>query len=203
MSGFDGVTDEDVLDAVVDGARREAAFHELVDRYEHRVYAICYRYFGHHADAEDATQDTFIAVLRNAGSFRGSSRLSTWMYRVAVNACNDIARKRARRPQVLVDDVALVADDADSIDAYAERETELEIAKALAELDELSRTLVILVAIQGLSYEQAAESMDLPVGTVKSRVHRARAKLAESLAHLRDDPAGPGTARGRPASNPT
>ena len=197
---WDALTDEELLTAFVERRDREAAFHDLVDRYERRVYSIWFRYFGDHADAQDASQDTFLAIVRNASSFRGGSRLSTWIYRVAVNACNDLARKRSRRPQTPVEDVTAVADEPDE-DAFAARETELEVQRALLALDELSRTLVVLVAIEGLAYHEVAEVTDLPVGTVKSRVHRARARLAELLGPLRNGSQAEGTSPPPATSN--
>ncbi|MDX1621950.1 MAG: sigma-70 family RNA polymerase sigma factor, partial [Nitriliruptorales bacterium] len=165
---------------------REDAFLELVDRFERRVYAICYRHFGNHADAEDATQDTFLAVARKAHQFAGDSKFSTWIYRVAVNACNDLGRKYARRPQTPVADVGEAVadhggDEATVDDALAGRELAHQIEQALAQLDELSRNLIVLCSIEGMSYAEASEVFDLPVGTIKSRVFRARARLAELL----------------------
>ncbi len=188
-------SDEDLLAAYVDGGSdREAAFHELVSRYERRVYAISYRYFGNHADAQDATQDVFLTVARRGGTFRGDSKLSTWLYRVAVNACNDIARKRRRRPQSPVEDIVGVAEAAGvedhDPDPQTLRETEMEVHRALAELDEISRTLVVLVAIEGFTYQETAGIVDMPIGTVKSRVHRAKAQLADLLAEVADPDAG-------------
>lgn len=202
-------SDEDLLAAyVVGGDDREAAFHELVSRYERRVYAICFRYFGNHADAQDATQDAFLAVARRGGTFRGDSKLSTWLYRVAVNACNDIARKRRRRPQSPVEDITATAEaagiDDPGPDPQTLRETELEVHRALAQLDETSRTLVVLVAIEGFTYQDAAGIVDMPIGTVKSRVHRAKAELAELLAEVADPDAGirsDGTRRAATTSN--
>lgn len=201
-------TDEDLLRAAQQGgAQREQAFLELVDRYERRVYGICYRFFGNHADAQDATQDTFLSIARRAGSFRGDSKLSTWIYRIAVNACKDLARARSRRPQTLVEDVQEAADAsgtmlAASDDAFGLVEVADDVADALAQLDEVSRTLIILCAIEGRDYAEVAEVMDLPIGTVKSRVFRARAKLAPLLVHLVDpDADGGGEHPARPASN--
>jgi RNA polymerase sigma-70 factor (ECF subfamily) len=196
-AAFVDVPDEDVLAAYVRappgpaGRReREAAFAELVGRYERRVYGICYRYFGHHADAQDAAQDAFLSVARRAASFNRDSKLSTWLYRVTVNACNDLARKRARRPQTPVEDVAAVAPPAADHDAVAATETAAEVQRALLRLDELSRALLVLVGIEGLTYAEAAAATDLPVGTVKSRVHRARAELADLLGDV-VQPGGP------------
>ena len=203
---WEGVSDEDLLASFVAGRDREAAFGELVDRFERRVYAICYRYFGNHADAQDAAQDTFLLIARRAGTFQGDSKLSTWIYRVAVNACNDLARKRKRRPQTPVEDVAVVAGaaglDVDEVDTASATETAIVVQKALLELDDLSRSLLIMVAMEGLSYQEAADALDIPVGTAKSRVHRARATLADLL-ETTVDPRGPLRRSDERGGNPT
>lgn len=200
------MTDEDLLRATLAGGqRREDAFLELVDRYERRIYAICYRFFGNHADAQDATQDTFLAISRRADAFRGDSALSTWIFRIAVNACKDRARARSRRPQTLVADVQDAAD-ASGTDLHSDDgefglvEVRDDIAAALNQLDETSRTLIILCSIEGRDYAEVAELLHLPIGTVKSRIFRARAKLAELLAPLlEDERAAPAT--GTPTSD--
>lgn len=185
-------SDEELVAVYVDAGRaryaREDAFRDLVARYQRRVFAICVRELGDRSDAEDATQDTFIHLARKAHQFRGDSRWSTFVYRVAVNACRDLQRRQARRPQTPVEDVtrAQVAAGMNpdvAPDEVTARETALQVQEALATLDELSRTLIVLCAIEGLSYPEAAEVLDMPVGTIKSRVFRARAQLAEVLAH--------------------
>ena len=195
MIGLDEHADEDVVVVYVDAGRprgdREAAFAELVRRYDRRVFAICLRQLGSRADAEDAAQDTFVHLARKAHQFRGDSRWSTFVYRVAVNACRDLQRREGRRPHVSVADVtdaqaaAGITPDT-AADEVAGRETALVVQAALARLDELSRTLIVLCAIEGLSYPEAAEILDMPVGTIKSRVFRARAQLAEMLAEADD-----------------
>lgn len=198
---FDGVVDEQVLAAYADPAlprhEREAAFSEIVGRYQRRVYAVCYRFFGNHADAEDAAQDTFLQLARRAGQFRCDAKLSTFVYRVATNACNDSYRKQARRPQTPVADVAVAARDAaDVVDDIAGRELALEIETALLRLDDLSRTIIVLTALEGLSYAEVSSALDLPVGTIKSRVFRARAQLARLL-----DPGDGGVGTGVPPAD--
>lgn len=178
-----------------DRTTRDQAFHELVRRYERRVYGICYRYFGNHADAQDATQDTFLTLARKLHQFRHDSALSTWIYRVATNACNDLGRRYARRPQTPVADVAdTVAADAGTEvtvdDELAGLELAQEIQQALLQLDELSRTLIVLCSIEGQTYAEVSQALDLPVGTIKSRVFRARARLAELLGPVLGEEAG-------------
>jgi RNA polymerase sigma-70 factor, ECF subfamily len=186
---WSGASDEELLAATRQPGERERAFATLVDRFERRVYAICYRYFGNAADAEDATQETFVTVLARADRFRGESALSTWLYRVTVNTCHDLARRRARRPQTPVEDVVAASDGAlrhaeigwEPGDPAEAREVEAAVQRALLNLDDVSRVLVVLVALEELSYAEAAEIVGVPVGTAKSRVHRARARLALEL----------------------
>lgn len=201
MTPEEDPADEELVAVYVDVARsryaREDAFRDLVTRYQRRVFAICIRELGDRSDAEDATQDTFIHLARKAHQFRGDSRWSTFVYRVAVNACRDLQRRQARRPQTPVEDVTRAQVAAGMTpdvapDEVTARETALQVQEALATLDELSRTLIVLCAIEGLSYPEAAEVLDMPVGTIKSRVFRARAQLAEVLSHTgsRSPPGG-------------
>lgn len=193
-------TDAQLMEQVATGDRstRDAAFHELVERHRGRVHAICQRYFRDPTDAEDATQETFLTVLRRAGTFRGEAQVSTWLYRVAVNTCHDLARHRARRPQTPVADIGLVSD---LHEAHSDDETiaALELSdvlrEALATLDDETRGLLVLCAIEQVPYAEVAEAYGIAVGTVKSRVHRARVKLAQLLGDLLDEGAqdpGPG-----------
>lgn len=183
-------TDEEVVAAWQSGDER--AFDEVVDRFTRRVFGICHRYFGEATDAEEATQETFVTLYRRGSSFRGQSRFSTWLYRVATNVCHDIGRKRARR----VDTVPLderpggapgeQTPSTDAEDALVAAELGAEITTALRGLDIDQRTAVVLRDVCGLGYEEVARRTDVAVGTAKSRVHRAHARLASELGHLRD-----------------
>jgi RNA polymerase sigma-70 factor, ECF subfamily len=178
-------SDEALIAAYVAGGPQAGeAFDRLVDRHAQFVYAVCFRYFGNPADAEDAAQDAFVTVLRRASSYRGSARFSTWLYRVTINACNDIARRRSRRPRAGGVDVTILADLAAADDPLATRELSVELERALARLDPTTRTLVLLHDVQGLPYADIAARLGLPVGTVKSRIHRGHARLASLLQHL-------------------
>lgn len=187
-------SDEALVAAFVDGDR--SAFDELVRRHARRVYGICLRYFGNAADAEDAAQETFVAVLRRASTFNGASAFTTWLYRVATNACNDIARKRARRPRNAGTDVAQLADVADPDDVLANRELRLELRTALQSLEPEQRHAVVLHDVAGLPYADIADRLGVAVGTVKSRIHRGHARLAAVLTQARD-------LDGAPAAEPT
>lgn len=160
----------------------DAAFDALVARHERRVYAVCFRYFGNAADAEDATQDTFLILLRRASTYAGTAAFSTWLYRVAMNACNDLARRRARRPRGAGVDVEALADRAAAEDPLSGRELGVDLERALAQLDETTRTAILLHDVGGLPYEDVAARLEIPVGTVKSRIHRGHARLAGVLA---------------------
>ncbi|MGH8901787.1 MAG: RNA polymerase sigma factor [Egibacteraceae bacterium] len=182
------VSDEALLTAFVGGDQR--AFDQLVERYARRVYAICLRYFGNPPDAEDAAQEAFLALYRRAGTFSGAARFSTWMYRVATNACNDLARKRARRPQPAnrdVTDLALTP----AADLLANRELGMELTAALTALDPEYREPILLHDVSGFGYADIAAHLGVPVGTVKSRIHRGHARLAAALEYLRGEPSGP------------
>jgi len=183
---FEGQSDEEVLARFVDtqlpAGSREAAFHSLVDRYHRRVFAICFQVLRSSSDAEDATQETFVKLARGAGSFRGEAQLSTWLYRVARNVCTDHVRHHARRPATPVADPGELTSAPAEPDTTAGTDERLAVAAALDTLDPLSRQALVLVAIEGLTYAEAAVVTDLPVGTVKSRVSRARARLATALA---------------------
>lgn len=178
-----GPSDEALVAAYVEGDG--GAFDELMARYERRVFAICYRYFGNAEDAEDAAQDAFIALLRRAETFSGASSFSTWMYRVATNACNDLARKRARRPQRTDDDVAerddLAGTAPSAEETLAARGLPDDLVAALSTLDEDTREAVVLHDVYGVAYTDIAARNGVAVGTVKSRIHRGHARLAAAL----------------------
>ncbi|WP_370325878.1 RNA polymerase sigma factor [Euzebya sp.] len=174
----DQVPDEDLVAAFVRGDER--AYVALVDRYRRRVFGICIRYFGDPVDAEDAAQDVFLTLYRRAATFRGGSKFSTWMYRVTTNACNDLARKRARRPQkadAVVEELPL----ADADDHIGRRLLTLELREALLQLQPEHRDAVVAHTVEGRPYHEIAAEAGVAVGTIKSRVHRGHAKLAAIL----------------------
>ncbi|MFU8839539.1 MAG: RNA polymerase sigma factor [Nitriliruptoraceae bacterium] len=177
---------------------REAAFHTLVDRYHRRVFGICLHTLGSASDAEDATQETFLKLARHADSFRGEAKLSTWLYRVARNVCTDHVRHDARRPSTPVADPSTLDEAPSEADRTSGTEDALSVRTALAQLDAGSRQALILVAVEGLSYQEAGAALGLAVGTVKSRVSRARTRLAALLAEA----APTGDAESRPAATP-
>jgi RNA polymerase sigma-70 factor, ECF subfamily len=186
-------------DTSAPAATREVAFHRLVQRYQRRVFAVCFRVLGSGADAEDAAQETFLRIARSAARYRGEAQVSTWIYRIAHNVATDHVRYHARRPSTPVDDLTRLGDEPRTEDLTAATATAMAVRDALATLDERSRTLLLLVTVEGLSYAEAAEATGIAVGTVKSRVSRARVRLGELLAEDELDDAH-GTA---PPADPT
>jgi RNA polymerase sigma-70 factor (ECF subfamily) len=165
----------------------DGAFDAIVERYSDHVYGVCLRYFRDPHDADDAFQLAFLACYRGLRSFRGRAQLSTWLYRVATNACHDLARKRARRPRTVPLDERRDAGAVDrtAVDLLAAAELQPELVEALNRLDPDQRQAVVLRDVVGASYAEIAAAQEVAVGTAKSRVHRAHARLAELL-----DPAG-------------
>jgi RNA polymerase sigma-70 factor (ECF subfamily) len=154
----------------------ERAFAELVDRYGGPVVSLCYASTMNVAEAEDLSQEVFMAAWRGLPRFRGASSFSTWLFALARNACIDQARRRAVRPQ-LVDHRESAADVVDE----APRETARAILAAAAELSLPLRQALLLRDVQGLSYEEIARVQDVPLGTVRSRLSAARAAVVERV----------------------
>lgn len=168
------------------------AFDALMERHENRVFAVSLRILRNREDALDATQETFITVLRKAGGFQGRSAFSTWLYRIAVNTCYDLLRRKGRRPTAPLSRMHDPADPS-SADRLSAVEALPAIEDALAGLPEAFRAAVILSDLEGLPLQQVSAILEIPLGTVKSRVFRGRRLLAAQLGNLseaRDYPKG-------------
>ena len=164
----------------------QAAFDALLRRHYNQVYAICRRLAGNEADALDATQEALITLVRRIDRFDGRSKFTTWMHRVVVNACLDELRRRGRRPvPSAVEEQPLAAAERPVADTVADR---LDIESALAQLPETFRVPLVLCDQLGMSYEEIAQEMDIPPGTVRSRISRGRRRLAEVMRGNPDDP---------------
>ena len=171
------------------------AFGELVGLHRDRLWAVALRTTGDPEDASDALQDALISAYRNASSFRGESAVTTWLHRIVVNACLDRIRRRRARPTVPFPDEdgdtgrRGIPDPRDDLDAF---ELRMEIDRALRALPDDQRAAIVLVDVEGWSVSEAAEALGVPEGTVKSRCSRGRARLAVSLAGLRNPEASSG-----------
>jgi RNA polymerase sigma-70 factor, ECF subfamily len=172
-------------------ARDQAAFTELIVLYQRRVFALVFRMLGRRDEAEDLAQEVFVQVFKAIDQFRGDSKLSTWIYRIAVNLCKNRTKYLSRRH----------AGDQDDVDAMAERmplstakgatvadvsrpdelvegmQLERVVKHAIAQIEPDFREVLILRDVEDLSYEEIAAVTGLPDGTVKSRIHRARGQL--------------------------
>jgi RNA polymerase sigma-70 factor (ECF subfamily) len=170
----------------------ERAFTELVQANKDRVFDLVFRMIGDREEALDLSQEVFVSVHAAVSRFRGESRLSTWIFRVAKNHCLNRLKYLDRRERGRSTEIGDVpesvleahAPSARPDDAVSQGETRALVQKAIARLDEEHRLLVVLRDVEGLSYHEIAAITDQPEGTVKSRLHRARAALAEIIARL-------------------
>lgn len=171
-------------------ARDEDAFTELVRNYQHKVFNVVVRIVGDRAEAEEVSQEVFVTVFKHIDGFRGDAKFSTWLYRIATNHARNrvkyLARRSQRAHQPLEDtsdgainDGAVGERVAGPHDAVVGKELEEIIRDGLAFLNEMHRTILVLRDIEHLSYAEIAEVVELPEGTVKSRLFRARASLKE------------------------
>jgi RNA polymerase sigma factor (sigma-70 family) len=155
----------------------ERAFRQLVERHHPTVFAVVRSVLGDRDDVEDVVQEVFIKVYRGLATFRGDARFSTWIYRIARNESINAVRKKTIEGSP-IEDVVVESPAAARPDTVAEREAErTEIGRYLAQLDDNYRTALELRYIAERSYAEIAEAMELPIGTVKSYIHRAKIEL--------------------------
>jgi RNA polymerase sigma-70 factor (ECF subfamily) len=202
QQGLRNASDQEVVVAARNGV--EAAYRELVRRYERPVFSLLYRMVRNREQAEDLSQETFIKVLNALGSYRPEYKFSSWVFKIANNAAIDHLRKReldtlslegsphADTPEKLEATALQIGEKAESaLDAVANKELGGEIERAIAKLRPEYRTCILLRHVEGRAYEEIAEMLDLPLGTVKTYIHRARNELRIALAHLkRNDVSG-------------
>jgi len=186
-----GPSDSELVQRFKDGD--QSAYTEIVRRYQHRVYSLCLRWMHNDRIAEEVAQDVFLALFRALGRFRGDAQLSTWVYRVVINHCKNRRlyrmRRKTDRHEPLEgtrrdddDPVRQIPFEGPGTDAGIHRsEAERLVGEALEQLDEQQRHIIVLRDVEDLSYEEIGELLGLPRGTVKSRLHRARAQLAQVL----------------------
>lgn len=183
--------DQQLVERVQKGDKR--AFDLLVLKYQHKIFAVISRFIRDHAEVQDVAQDAFIKAYRALPNFRGESAFYTWMYRIAINTAKNYLVARNRRPPASdldVDDAEFFAGN----DAMHEMNTpernllrdELQavIDQAFRDLPDDLRMAVTLREIDGLSYEEIAEAMDCPIGTVRSRIFRAREAIDKRIQPL-------------------
>lgn len=173
------------------------AFNELVREYESRVINAAYGMLSDKEDAYDAAQEVFIRVYKSIDSFKGQSSLTTWIYRITVNICNDILRKRQRSAKTISitqdenegenTQVLEIADSAPTPEEAAEQsEAQKALMAAIADLSTDYKNVIMLCDLQGMSYDETSKILKIPTGTVKSRLNRARNALRKKLMEKRE-----------------
>jgi RNA polymerase sigma-70 factor (ECF subfamily) len=186
-------TDQELVRRVQAGD--QTAFNLLVLKYQHRVLKLVGRFVNDAAEAEDVAQEAFLKAYRALASFRGDSAFYTWLYRIAINTAKNALVSQRRRPV----DFDLDLQDPDQYDRQAKLkeadtpegvlltdEIRAVVEEAMEQLPEDLRTAIVLRELEGLSYEEIAEAMDCPVGTVRSRIFRAREAIDKKLKPLLD-----------------
>ncbi|MEZ4459285.1 MAG: sigma-70 family RNA polymerase sigma factor [bacterium] len=178
--------------------RDEEAFCELVRVYQHKVFNVIYRILGDRAEAEDVAQEVFVSIFKHIDGFRGDSKFSTWIYRIATNHARNrlkyLSRRSHRDHQNFEDSHDSVKENSPLSSGIARpdeqllgKELEKVIQEGLESLTEIHRTIIVLRDVEHLSYQEIAEIVELPEGTVKSRLFRARVALKEYIEARYDD----------------
>jgi RNA polymerase sigma-70 factor (ECF subfamily) len=175
-SGDANNSDATLAAAAARGDRR--SLERLLERHADRVHAICRRILANPEDALDATQEALLAISRRISTFDGRSQFTTWMYRVASNAAIDEARRRNRRPRPVEPDVERASSDLPIDQRVADR---LDVDAALSRIPVEFRAAVALRDLAGLDYAEIGRILEVPPGTVRSRIARGRAALADEL----------------------
>ncbi len=189
----DPKSDEELVRSYLEGDQK--AFEELVIRYEATIINMAYRLLGNRSDASDVCQEVFVLLMRKIGSFRGEAKFSTWLYRVSLNACHDHARRLKRHfslsespgedlPEI---EQRLPDDGLHSPEESLERaEIQDVVRQAIARLPYKFKEVIFLHDISDFNYKEVAEILDISLGTVKSRLNRARTRLAKELEEYRE-----------------
>jgi RNA polymerase sigma-70 factor, ECF subfamily len=178
---------------------KEAAYRELLRRYERPVFSLIYRMVRDRELSEDLAQDTFIKVLNHIDRYRPEFKLSSWLFKIANNVAIDHLRRRQLEtvsidgsPHAMTSDAIeatsfdVVGDQESALDELEARELGASIERAIAGLRPEYRSCIMLRHVEGRSYEEIAATLDLPLGTVKTYIHRARHELRQALEHLRE-----------------
>lgn len=170
------------------------AFEKLISQHEKTVYNIAFRLTGNHEDASDVAQEAFIRAYSSLADFRGDSSFATWLYRIVNNACLDELRRRKRQKVTYLDQTVemedgevsrQIADPSDGPEQALERvELRRAVQESILQLDEEYRVVLVMRELLGYSYNEIAEALDLNLGTVKSRLSRARGALKEKFMSL-------------------
>lgn len=177
-------TDEELVAAAQSGDA--SAFETLVTRWERRIQAVIYRLMGPGEDVRDLAQEAFFKAYRALGSFKREARFSSWLYQIAVNTCRDRMRRRRARPLTSLDQIEETGErpavsGPTALDLVESRDLSRRVAAAVAALPPEQREVIVLKEYEGLTFVEIAETLDLPVSTVKTRLYRGFGLLRERL----------------------
>jgi RNA polymerase sigma-70 factor, ECF subfamily len=196
--------EQDSDNALVERVQKgdNSAFDLLVRKYQHKVVAVISRYISDWSECQDVAQEAFIRAYRAMAAFRGDSQFYTWMYKIAINTAKNYLVSQGRRPptdDIAIDDAVLLEgggrlkDRATPEHELLRQEIEQTVFATVEELPEDLRTAITLREVDGLSYEEIAEKMNCPIGTVRSRIFRARDAIDQKLRPLLADAEVPET----------
>jgi RNA polymerase sigma-70 factor (ECF subfamily) len=193
-----GLSDQEIV--LLARAGREAAYRELIRRYERPIFALIFRMVRDRELAEDLSQETFVKALNAIESYRPEFKFSSWIFKIANNAAIDHLRRReldtlsldgsphAETPEAMQATALQIGARQESpLDAVEAKELGGAIELAIGRLRPEYRSCILLRHVEGRAYEEIAEMLDLPLGTVKTYIHRARNELRQALAHLREE----------------
>lgn len=174
------ISDEILVQQAQQG--NERAFAQLVERYQERIFNVCFRIVGDFHDAEEATMDAFLACYRSLTTFEGRSGFSTWLYRIAIRCAY---KRRGKRPpeSVHIDELEISGDHS-PYKRLRQKEISKAIEQVMETLPDRLKEVTILHFLEGLSYRDIAEILECPIGTVGSRINAARSCMQQRLGHL-------------------
>jgi RNA polymerase sigma-70 factor (ECF subfamily) len=182
----DRQTEAEIIEACKQGDRE--AFRDLFEAHKDRVYTIAFHYSGDEAMAHDVTQQVFLKLFTSINQFHENSQFTTWLYRIVANACTDEHRKRRRfvpfSPEI---EVRTMVGKSVQEETYHRRQVAESVRGAIGELTPKLRLPILLKYVEGLSYDEIAESLGVSIGTVSSRLNRGHKMLARKLGHLRGE----------------
>lgn len=186
------MTENDLIKKCKKGNRE--AFNNLFEAYQSKVVNIAYGMLSNREDAYDAAQEVFVRVYRNISSFKEEASFNTWLYRIITNVCSDILRKRQKNSKVI--SISNMSDEENDIDIPDDSPTPEEnielterqraVKDAISQLREEYRVVITMCDIEGMSYDDIADMLGVPKGTVKSRINRARSSLKKILIEKRE-----------------
>jgi len=179
-----GRSDEELVEACLAG--EESAFDVLVGRWEKKIRGAIYRFIGSEDDARDLCQEAFLKAYRSLDSFKQEARFSSWLYQIAINLCRDRLRRRRGRTMVSLEELveggaAMTMAGPSALDLLQERDVSRLVANAIASLADEQREVIILKEYQDLTFLEIAETLGVPLSTVKTRLYRGLGQLRQHL----------------------